>query len=148
MNNTEIKTVELIVNSEQARKRLDELSTKLEQLKVKRDNALNKGDSRGLAVYTREIKKLENEIGRTATRAETMSRALSNLDKSTPNELKRIRENFVRSHWKSHNTDSDAPYRNAVLFLSFPNTARNITFAAVPRLSLRGARMQRSCTHL
>lgn len=89
MTSTEIKTIELIVNSEQARKRLDELKTKLEQLKTKREEALEKGDSRAFALYSKEIKKVEKEIERTETKAETMTRALQNLDKSAPNELKR-----------------------------------------------------------
>lgn len=89
MTSTEIKTIELIVNSEQARKRLDELKTKLEQLKTKREEALEKGDSRAFALYSKEIKKVEKEIERTETKTETMTRALENLDKSAPNELKR-----------------------------------------------------------
>ena len=89
MTSNEIKTIELIVNSEQARKRLDELKTKLEQLKTKREEALEKGDSRAFALYSKEIKKVEKEIERTETKTETMTRALENLDKSAPNELKR-----------------------------------------------------------
>ena len=89
MTSNEIKTIELIVNSEQARKRLDELKTKLEQLKTKREEALEKGDSRAFALYSKEIKKVEKGIERTETKAETMTRALENLDKSAPNELKR-----------------------------------------------------------
>lgn len=89
MTSNEIKTIELIVNSEQARKRLDELKTKLEQLKTKREEALEKGDSRAFALYSKEIKKVEKEIERTETKAETLGRALNNLDKSAPNELKR-----------------------------------------------------------
>ena len=89
MTSTEIKTIELIVNSEQARKRLDELKTKLEQLKTKREEALERGDSRAFSLYSKEIKKVEKEIERTETKAETLGRALNNLDKSAPNELKR-----------------------------------------------------------
>ena len=89
MTSNEIKTIELIVNSKQARKRLDELKTKLEQLKTKREEALEKGDSRAFALYSKEIKKVEKEIERTETKAETMTRALENLEKSAPNELKR-----------------------------------------------------------
>jgi len=89
MTSTDIKTIELIVNSEQAKKRLDELNQRLTTMKQKREEALNKGDSRGLQVYTMEIQKIEREIRRTESRATTMSRALKNLDRSAPNELKR-----------------------------------------------------------
>ncbi len=40
-----------------------------------------------LFVYTREVNKLEKEIQRTETRAQGMSKALANLDKSTFYEL-------------------------------------------------------------
>lgn len=89
MTSTEIKTIELIVNSEQARKRLDELKDKLEKLKAKREEALERGDSSAFSLYSKEIKKVENELERTGTKAETLGRALGNLDKSAPNELKR-----------------------------------------------------------
>ena len=52
MTSTEIKTIELIVNSEQAKKRLDDLGRRLTTLKQKREEALNKGDSKGLQVYS------------------------------------------------------------------------------------------------
>lgn len=89
MTSTEIKTIELIVNSEQAKKRLDDLNQRLTTMKQKREEALGKGDSKGLQVYTKEIQKIEREIRRTESRATTMSRALKNLDRSAPNELKR-----------------------------------------------------------
>ena len=89
MNNTEIKTIELIVNSEQARKRLDELKTKLETIRTKRQEAFEKGDSQAFALYSKELRKVEREMERTETKAATMTRALENLDKSAPNELKR-----------------------------------------------------------
>ena len=88
MTSTEIKTIELIVNSEQARKRLDELKAKLDQLKAKRQEALERGDSSALSLYSKEIKKVEKEIERTETKAQSMGRALMNLDKSSPNQLK------------------------------------------------------------
>lgn len=89
MTSTDIKTIKLIVNSEQAKKRLDELKQRLTTMKQKREEALGKGDSKGLQVYTKEIQKIEREIRRTESRATTMSRALKNLDRSAPNELKR-----------------------------------------------------------
>lgn len=89
MNSTEIKTIELIVNSEQARKRLDELKTKLETIRTKRQEAFEKGDSQAFSLYSKELRKVEREMERTETKAATMSRALENLDKSAPNELKR-----------------------------------------------------------
>ena len=93
MTDRDIKTIELIINNEQAKKRLEELKVKFEDLKVKREKALNAGDSKGLEVYTREMRKVEKEMQRIETRANVMGQALRNLDKSAPNELQRtIRE--------------------------------------------------------
>ncbi|MBR6338690.1 MAG: hypothetical protein IKR63_00970 [Alloprevotella sp.] len=89
MTSTDNKTIELIVNSEQAKKRLDELNQRLTTMKQKREEALDKGDSKGLQVYTKEIQMIEREIRNTEARATTMSRALQNLDRSAPKELKR-----------------------------------------------------------
>lgn len=88
MNNTEIKTVELIVNSEQARKKLDELNYQLAHMKAKREQALERGDSKAIQAYAREMKKLETQINKTEASATVMSRVLGNLDKSTPNQLR------------------------------------------------------------
>ena len=96
MTSKDIKTVELIVNSDQAKAKLDELNTKLDTMKKKREDALNRGDSKALSVYTREVSKIEKEIQRTETRAKGMSKALANLDKSTPNELQRTLRELTR----------------------------------------------------
>ena len=96
MTSKDIKTVELIVNSDQAKAKLEELNKKLDTMKQKREDALNRGDSKALSVYSREVSKLEKEIQRTETRAQGMSKALANLDKSTPNELQRTLRELTR----------------------------------------------------
>ena len=45
MTSNDIKTIQLIVNSEQATKRLDDLKLKLTQIKQKKDEAFEKGDA-------------------------------------------------------------------------------------------------------
>ncbi|MBQ2366401.1 MAG: hypothetical protein II293_04490 [Bacteroidaceae bacterium] len=96
MTTKDIKTVELIVNSDQAKAKLEELNKKLDTMKQKREDALNRADSKALSLYTREVSKLEKEIQRTETRAQGMSKALANLDKSTPNELQRTLRELTR----------------------------------------------------
>ena len=96
MTSKDIKTVELIVNSDQAKAKLEELNKKLDTMKQKREDALNRGDSKALSVYTREVSKIEKEIQRTETRAKGMSKALANLDKSTPHELQRTLRELTR----------------------------------------------------
>ena len=44
MTSTDIKTIELIVNSEQAKKRLDELNQRLTTMKQKREESLSKNE--------------------------------------------------------------------------------------------------------
>ena len=88
MDNKEIKTVELIVNSDQARRKLDELNYQLTQMRTKREQALERGDGKAIQAYAREMTKLEKQIQKTESRATAMSRTLSSLDKSTPNQLR------------------------------------------------------------
>ena len=79
MTSKDIKTVELIVNSDQAKAKLEELNKKLDTMKQKREDALNRGDSKALSVYSREVSKLEKEIQRTETRAQGMSKAVTTV---------------------------------------------------------------------
>lgn len=93
MTNEDIKTVRLIINSEQAGKKLDELNAKLEQTRKKREEALEKHDTKGLELYTKEVRRLEREQQRLQTRAQTVTEVLRNMDKATPKQLKQtIRE--------------------------------------------------------
>ena len=84
----DIKTIQLIVNSEQAKKKLDEINQKLDVAKKKKMDAFNAGDAKGIEVYSKEIKKLETQLKNAQTRGETIAKTLKNLDKATPNELK------------------------------------------------------------
>lgn len=89
----DIKTVQLIVNSEQANKKLDEINQKLDVAKQKKLDAFKVGDAKGIEVYSKEIQKLERQLTKAQTRGDTIARTLKGLDKATPNELKRtIRE--------------------------------------------------------
>lgn len=89
MNNADIKTIQLIVNSEQAAKRLDDLKARLVTIKQKKDDAFEKGDATAFALYSKELTKTQREIGKVETKAQTLTRALHNLDKATPKELRK-----------------------------------------------------------
>lgn len=84
----DIKTVQLIVNSEQAKKKLDEINQKLDVAKKKKHDAFLVGDAKGIEVYSKEIKKLETQLKNAQTRGVTIAKPLKDLDKATPNELK------------------------------------------------------------
>lgn len=47
-DNTDIKTVELIINSEKAKKKLDELNTKLETARRKKIETCGQGNAKGV----------------------------------------------------------------------------------------------------
>lgn len=84
----DIKTVQLIVNSEQAKSKIAEFNKQLDVAKKKKMDAFNAGDAKGIEVYSKEIKKLKNQLKNAQTRGETIAKTLKNLDKATPNELK------------------------------------------------------------
>lgn len=89
MNNADIKTIQLLVNSEQAAKRLDDLKSRLVTIKQKKDEAFEKGDATAFALYSKEMAKTQREIAKVETKTQTLTRALKNLDKATPKELRK-----------------------------------------------------------
>lgn len=52
MNNNDIKTVTLTINSEQAQRKLDDINRRLEQARLKRHEAFERGDGKALQAYT------------------------------------------------------------------------------------------------
>ncbi len=60
MNNQEIKTVVLSIDSEQAKTKLTELTKRFDVIRQKRESALNMGDATGVRIYTQEAKKTRN----------------------------------------------------------------------------------------
>lgn len=51
MNNNDIKTVTLTINSEQAQRKLDDINRRLEQARLKRQDAFERGDDKTLQAY-------------------------------------------------------------------------------------------------
>ena len=88
MNSQDIKTVTLIINSDQAQKKLDSINSKLEVARAKREAAFEKGDSHALQAFAKEIQNLERQATRLQSRAQTVTKTLGNLDKATPKELR------------------------------------------------------------
>lgn len=58
----DIKTVQLIVNSEQAKSKIAELNKQLDVAKQKKLDAFKVGDAKGIEVYFKEIQKLERQL--------------------------------------------------------------------------------------
>ncbi len=88
MNNNDIKTVTLTINSEQAQRKLDDINRRLEQARIKRQDAFERGDGKALQAYAKEIKSLETQATRLSSRAHTVENVLRSLDSATPKELK------------------------------------------------------------
>lgn len=89
MNAQDIKTVKLVINSDQAQQKLDDINKKLETARQKRAEAFERGDGKALQTYTREVKNLERQAERMQSRAQTVGKVLKSLDKATPKELKK-----------------------------------------------------------
>lgn len=51
MNNNDIKTATLTINSEQAQHKLDDINRRLEQARIKRQEAFEHGDGKALQAY-------------------------------------------------------------------------------------------------
>ena len=51
MNNNDIKIVTLTINSEQAQRKLDDINRRLEQTRIKRQDAFERGDGKALQAY-------------------------------------------------------------------------------------------------
>ena len=88
MNNNDIKTVTLTINSEQAQRKLDDINRRLEQARLKRQDAFERGDGKALQAYAKDIKSLETQATRLSSRAQTVEKVLRSLDSATPKELK------------------------------------------------------------
>ncbi|WP_337562518.1 phage tail tape measure protein [Prevotellamassilia timonensis] len=88
MNDNDIKTVTLTINSEQAQRKLDDINRRLEQARIKRQDAFDRGDGKALQAYAKEIKSLETQATRLSSRAQTVEKVLRSLDSATPKELK------------------------------------------------------------
>lgn len=88
MNSKEIKEVVLLLNTSQASKNIDNLKNKLEETRRLKEEAFNKGDDKAFKKLGQEEQKIERQLQRLTTRAQTVERAIQNLDKATPKQLK------------------------------------------------------------
>lgn len=97
MNETEIKTVELIINNDKARKKMAELEKDFEAVHKAKEKALADGDWEGVKKATAAAKKLERQMDGVRTRAESVGKVLANLDKATPKQLQNTIKQIERS---------------------------------------------------
>lgn len=88
MNSNDIKQVTLALNTEQAAKKLSELTSKLQEAQRLKQQAFERGDAKAYALYTSEAKKLERQQERLVSRTQAVTRTLQSLDRATPKDLK------------------------------------------------------------
>ena len=93
MNNNDVKQVTLALNTEQATKKLHEITTELESVRKLKAEAFEKGNAKAYALYTSEAKKLERQQQRLVSRTQAVEKTLQNMDRATPKDLRNtIRE--------------------------------------------------------
>lgn len=97
MNETEIKTVELIINNDKARKKMAELEKDFETVHKAKEKALADGDWEGVKKATAAAKKLERQMDGVRTRAESVGKVLANLDKAAPKQLQNTIKQIERT---------------------------------------------------
>lgn len=93
MDSKDTKTVELLLNSADANRKLDEINNKLEIARAKKEEAFENGNAEALKVYSSEVRKLERRQAALKTRARSVTEVLRDLDHATPDKLnKTIKE--------------------------------------------------------
>lgn len=96
MNENDITTVKLVINSESANSELGKVKKNIEDLTGKLLEARKAGDNVLADIYTKDIKKAEAQMKRIETRAKTVEGVLQNLDKATPKKLKETMNAIVK----------------------------------------------------
>ena len=96
MNENDITTVKLVINSESANSELGKVKKNIEDLTGKLLEARKAGDKVLADIYTKDIKKAEAQMKRIETRAKTVEGVLQNLDKATPKKLKETMNAIVK----------------------------------------------------
>lgn len=94
--NEDVRIVKLLVNNDDAKKKLDELEQKKEGLKAGLENAIKVGDSRKIDEYSKALSKTERELKRMQSRAVSVRNVINNLNGSSVNELKNALKEMTR----------------------------------------------------
>ena len=97
--------VDVVINNEQARRKVKELSADLDDLRKKRREALKGGNTSGAAAYDKEIKALQKELNQYKKTVVDVDHVLRNLNKVPLNQLEAAQRN-LRKNLKLLNQDS------------------------------------------
>lgn len=97
--------VDVVINNEQARRKVKELSADLDDLRKKRREALKGGNTSAAAAYDKEIKALQKELNQYKKTVVDVDHVLWNLNKVPLNQLEAAQRN-LRKNLKLLNQDS------------------------------------------
>lgn len=86
-DNIQTYTTRIFLNTEEARKRLEELESKVEQLRKKKDEAAKAGDWPTFNSLKKQLDQANNEIRAMQTSAQKIDRVLGNLSTASVKEL-------------------------------------------------------------
>ena len=86
-DNIQTYTTRIFLNSEEAKKRLDELQSKVEELRKKKDAAAKAGDWPTFNSLKKQLDKANNEIRSMQTSTQKIDRVLGNLSTASVKEL-------------------------------------------------------------
>lgn len=98
--------IDVIINSEEAKKRFEELQGELKDIKILRDQAFAKGDIGAFATYNKELKDVNKEMKQFKTQTDDVENALKNINKISTNDLENAFRK-ARNEMKATARDAD-----------------------------------------
>ena len=84
----QIYETKILLNSEQARKEIIDLSKKVDELKRKRQQALDAGDTKSWQKLNKEVEKHEKKLTSMQGRLQSINKTLDNMSAAGPKQLK------------------------------------------------------------
>ena len=84
----QIYETKILLNSEQAKKEITALEKKVDELKRKRQQALDAGDTKSWTKLNKEVTKYETKLGNMRNRLEGINKTLGNMSAAGPKQLK------------------------------------------------------------
>ena len=114
----QIYETKILLNSEQAKKEINALEKKVEDLRRKRQEALDAGDTKSWQKLNKEVEKHETKLRSMQGRIESVNKTLDNMSVAGPKQLKET----IKDIMKKPNFLSQLNFTNAKIKFQFQNT--------------------------
>lgn len=88
-SNTQTYTTTVLLNTEQAKAKLDDLQRKIDELKAKRKQAADIGNTDGVKQYSSDIAKLQKQFDTLNTTTKAVDKVLKNLSTAAVKDIRR-----------------------------------------------------------